>query len=90
MALASVDTVLMTSANSAAICGVSEVVPSHAPAAASLLPSTCAASTAAVAANVRSYTDNTVFRKTTYFYRVRAANSGGKSSYSNVVSVKTK
>ncbi|HEY2964421.1 MAG TPA: hypothetical protein VGJ37_18525 [Pyrinomonadaceae bacterium] len=45
---------------------------------------------ATVAANVRSYTDNTVFRKTTYFYRVRAANSGGKSSYSNVVSVKTK
>lgn len=45
---------------------------------------------AAVTANVRSYTDNTAFRKTTYFYRVRAANSGGKSSYSNVVSVKTK
>jgi Fibronectin type III domain len=45
---------------------------------------------ATLAANVRSYTDNTVFRKTTYFYRVRAANSGGKSSYSNVASVKTK
>ena len=45
---------------------------------------------ATVAANTRSYTDNTVFRKTTYFYRVRATNSGGKSSYSNVVSVKTK
>lgn len=43
-----------------------------------------------VAANARSYTDNTVFRKTTYFYRVRAANSGGKSSYSNVGSVRTK
>ena len=45
---------------------------------------------AALGANVRTYTDNTVFRKTTYFYRVRAANSGGKSSYSNVGSVKTK
>jgi hypothetical protein len=45
---------------------------------------------AAVAANVRSYTDTTAFRKTTYFYRVRAANSGGRSSYSNVVSIKTK
>jgi hypothetical protein len=45
---------------------------------------------ATVAANVRTYTDNTLFRKTTYFYRVRAANSGGKSGYSNVASVKTK
>jgi len=45
---------------------------------------------ATTGANVKSYTDNTVFRKTTYFYRVRAANSGGKSSYSNVASVKTK
>jgi hypothetical protein len=45
---------------------------------------------AAVGANVRTYTDNTLFRKTTYFYRVRAANSGGKSGYSNVASVKTK
>src|SRR5688572_12312521 len=45
---------------------------------------------ATVGANVRSYTDNTVFRKTTYFYRVRAANPGGRSSYSNVSSVKTK
>jgi fibronectin type III domain protein len=45
---------------------------------------------ATVGANVRAYTDNTLFRKTTYFYRVRAANSGGKSGYSNVVSVKTK
>ena len=43
-----------------------------------------------VAANVRTYTDNTLFRKSTYFYRVRAANSGGKSGYSNVASVKTK
>lgn len=45
---------------------------------------------ATLGANTRSYTDNTVFRKTTYFYRVRAANSGGRSSYSNVASVKTK
>ena len=45
---------------------------------------------ATVVANVRTYTDNTLFRKTTYFYRVRAANSGGKSGYSNVASVKTK
>src|SRR6202008_1025214 len=45
---------------------------------------------ASVGANVRTYADNTLFRKTTYFYRVRAANGGGKSGYSNVVSVKTK
>lgn len=45
---------------------------------------------ATAGANTRSYTDNTVFRKTTYFYRVRAANGGGRSSYSNVASVKTK
>lgn len=45
---------------------------------------------ATVAANARSFTDNTVFRKTTYFYRVRAANAGGRSSYSNVGSVKTR
>ena len=45
---------------------------------------------ATVGANVRSYTDNTVFRKTTYYYRVRAANSGGKSNYSNVASVRTR
>jgi hypothetical protein len=45
---------------------------------------------ATLGANVRTFTDNTVFRKTTYFYRVRAANAGGRSSYSNVASVKTK
>ena len=45
---------------------------------------------ATVGANVRTYTDNTLFRKTTYFYRVRAVNSGGKSGYSNVASVRTK
>ena len=45
---------------------------------------------AALPANTQSYTDNTVFRKTTYYYRVRAANSGGKSNYSNITSLKTK
>jgi len=45
---------------------------------------------ATVGANVRTYTDNTVFRKTTYYYRVRAVNGGGKSGYSNVTSVRTK
>ena len=45
---------------------------------------------ASLPANARSYTDNTAFRKTTYFYRVRAANSGGKSNYSNITSLKTK
>ena len=45
---------------------------------------------ATLGANARTFTDNTVFRKTTYFYRVRAANAGGRSSYSNVASVKTK
>ena len=45
---------------------------------------------ATLGANVRTYTDNTVFRKTTYFYRVRSGNAGGKSSYSNVASVRTK
>lgn len=45
---------------------------------------------ATLSANARAFTDNTVFRKTTYFYRVRAANVGGKSSYSNVASLKTR
>ncbi|HEU4769514.1 MAG TPA: hypothetical protein VFS77_19265 [Pyrinomonadaceae bacterium] len=45
---------------------------------------------ATLGANARTITDNTVFRKTTYFYRVRAANAGGRSSYSNVASVKVK
>ena len=48
------------------------------------------AQVATVGANVRTYTDNTVFRKTTYYYRVRAVNSGGKSGFSNVTSVRTK
>ncbi len=45
---------------------------------------------ASAAGNARTYTDNTAFRKTTYFYRIRAANSGGRSSYSNVSTLKTK
>ena len=45
---------------------------------------------ATLGANARTFTDNTVFRKTTYYYRVRAANAGGASSYSNVASVKTR
>ena len=45
---------------------------------------------ATLGVNARTFTDNTVFRKTTYFYRVRAANAGGRSNYSNVASVKTK
>jgi hypothetical protein len=46
---------------------------------------------ATVGAGVTSYTDRTVFRKTTHYYRVRAVNSaGGKSGYSNVASVRTR
>jgi hypothetical protein len=42
------------------------------------------------ATDVNTFTDNTVFRKKTYYYRVQAANGGGKSNYSNVASVRTK
>jgi len=46
---------------------------------------------ATVGSGATSYTDRTVFRKTTYYYRVRAVNSsGGKSGYSNIASVRTK
>ena len=46
---------------------------------------------ATVGANVTSYVDRAVAKKpTVYYYRVRAANSGGKSPYSNVTSVKVK
>lgn len=41
-------------------------------------------------ANVGTYTDSTALRKTTYYYRVRAANAGGRSNYSNLVSIRTK
>jgi hypothetical protein len=36
-----------------------------------------------VGADVTSYSDTTVAESTTYWYRVRAANSGGNSAYSN-------
>lgn len=42
------------------------------------------------AADVNTFTDATAFRKQTYYYRVLAANVGGKSGYSNVVSIRTK
>jgi len=37
-----------------------------------------------------SYTDGAVARKTTYYYRVKAVNANGASSYSNVVSAYVK
>ena len=45
---------------------------------------------AAVGANATSYTDRTVQRKQTYYYRVRAVNGVGGSAYSNTASVRTK
>ncbi|HJR07503.1 MAG TPA: Ig-like domain-containing protein [Pyrinomonadaceae bacterium] len=45
---------------------------------------------ATVAANVTTYADSTVERKTTYYYRVRASNGGGFSAYSNTASVSVK
>ena len=45
---------------------------------------------ASVNANVTSWADSTVVRKTTYYYRVRAANGTIKSLYSNVASVNVK
>ncbi|HMH16545.1 MAG TPA: RHS repeat-associated core domain-containing protein [Burkholderiales bacterium] len=38
------------------------------------------------AANVTSYSDSTLSEAKTYFYRIRAANSGGVSAYSNEAS----
>jgi hypothetical protein len=43
-----------------------------------------------VAANVKAYTDRTVGRKTTYYYRVRAVNQGSYSDYSNTISAGVK
>jgi subtilisin family serine protease/PKD repeat protein len=45
---------------------------------------------ARVGANNTSYTDRTGQSRTTYYYRVRAANSGGYSGYSNTASVRVK
>jgi hypothetical protein len=45
---------------------------------------------AAVGANEVGYVDRGVIRKTTYYYRVRAANGGGTSTYSNVASARMK
>jgi len=45
---------------------------------------------ATLGANVTSFTDVGLQRNQRYYYRVRAFNSGGSSSYSNVASVKTR
>jgi hypothetical protein len=42
-----------------------------------------------VGANVRTFNDNTVARRTTYFYRVKAVNGVGSSAYSNVPSIRS-
>lgn len=42
---------------------------------------------ATVAANMTTYADSSVQRKTTYYYRVRASNGGGFSAFSNTASV---
>lgn len=42
---------------------------------------------ATVGANQTSFTDRSLQRKRTYYYRVRAANSSGNSTYSNTASV---
>lgn len=45
---------------------------------------------ASVGANVTSFSDGLVIKKTTYFYRVRAARGAARSAYSNVASVAVK
>lgn len=45
---------------------------------------------AQVGANTNSYTDRTVARKTTYYYRVRAVRGTTRSGYSNVAAGRTK
>ena len=44
---------------------------------------------ATVAANITSYNNTGLAGSTTYFYRVRASNSGGNSAYSNTTSATT-
>jgi hypothetical protein len=43
-----------------------------------------------LAANTTSYSDKTLARSTTYYYRVKATNAIGSSAYSNVASAATK
>ncbi len=45
---------------------------------------------ASVGANTTGYTDALVVRKTTYFYRVRAASGAARSAYTNPASVRVK
>lgn len=45
---------------------------------------------ATVGANVTSFSDTTVVKRTTYFYRVRAARGTARSAYTNVASVRVK
>ncbi|MFO7658958.1 MAG: fibronectin type III domain-containing protein, partial [Bacteroidales bacterium] len=44
---------------------------------------------ATVKANIKEYTNSSLTPKTTYFYRVKAYNEDGHSSYSNVLTVTT-
>ncbi len=44
---------------------------------------------ATVSANVVSYSDTTVAASTTYYYRVKASNSGGSSAYTNTANATT-
>lgn len=44
---------------------------------------------ATVGADVTAYSDTSVAESTTYYYRVRASNSGGDSAYSNVANATT-
>jgi len=46
--------------------------------------------TSALLANTTSYSDKTLARRTTYYYRVKAINEGGSSGYSNVAAATTK
>jgi len=44
---------------------------------------------ATLGADVTTYTDTGLMRRTTYQYRVQAYNGSGSSAYSNVVTAKT-
>jgi hypothetical protein len=43
-----------------------------------------------MAANATTFSDRSVARRTTYFYRIRAANADGNSAFSNTVSATTR